>query len=293
MKIIDKPIEFKIRKESQRKNVRWDVIERDYALSYVLLGISKEPTLSKSLVFKGGTALKKCYFGDYRFSEDLDFSSMGAPTGMPLEMALENAILISEQHLKAQGQFEIKLKRKYNQRPHPRGQEAFDVRIKFPGHSQDLCGIKLEITHDEPVILPPESRPVIHEYDEVFATSIACYHIEEIIAEKLRAILQTHEKLTHSETGRTRPRDYYDLWFLLRTYGESLDKIRLKEVLHKKCKHRGVSYSSIDDFYTELLVDRTSKSWKASLHLQIHDLPECQHVLDETKPLIHNLLWVD
>jgi hypothetical protein len=25
-------------------------------------------------VFKGGTALKRCYFGDYRFSEDLDFS---------------------------------------------------------------------------------------------------------------------------------------------------------------------------------------------------------------------------
>ncbi len=27
-----------------------------------------------ALVFKGGTALKRCYFGDYRFSEDLDFT---------------------------------------------------------------------------------------------------------------------------------------------------------------------------------------------------------------------------
>ena len=26
------------------------------------------------LAFKGGTALKRCYFGDYRFSEDLDFT---------------------------------------------------------------------------------------------------------------------------------------------------------------------------------------------------------------------------
>ena len=30
--------------------------------------------MRERLVFKGGTALKRCYFGDYRFSEDLDFS---------------------------------------------------------------------------------------------------------------------------------------------------------------------------------------------------------------------------
>lgn len=31
-------------------------------------------SLRETLVFKGGTALRKCDFGDYRFSEDLDFS---------------------------------------------------------------------------------------------------------------------------------------------------------------------------------------------------------------------------
>ena len=30
--------------------------------------------MRERLVFKGGTALKRCYFGDYRFSEDLDFT---------------------------------------------------------------------------------------------------------------------------------------------------------------------------------------------------------------------------
>jgi len=30
--------------------------------------------LRDRLFFKGGTALKKCYFPDYRFSEDLDFT---------------------------------------------------------------------------------------------------------------------------------------------------------------------------------------------------------------------------
>jgi len=42
-------------------------IEKDYVLSWLLLGISKNPILSDNLVFKGGTVLKKVYFRDYRF----------------------------------------------------------------------------------------------------------------------------------------------------------------------------------------------------------------------------------
>jgi len=49
------------------------VLERDYCLSWFLVGLSRSP-LRDRLAFKGGTALKKCYFGDYRFSEDLDFT---------------------------------------------------------------------------------------------------------------------------------------------------------------------------------------------------------------------------
>jgi uncharacterized protein len=33
--------------------------------------------LRARLAFKGGTALKRCYFCDYRFSENLDFTLTG------------------------------------------------------------------------------------------------------------------------------------------------------------------------------------------------------------------------
>jgi len=49
-------------------------IEKDYMLSWILQGISQHPSLSKIIIFKGGTVLKKVYFEDYRFSEDLDFT---------------------------------------------------------------------------------------------------------------------------------------------------------------------------------------------------------------------------
>ena len=49
------------------------VLERDYCLAWFLVALSRTP-LRERLAFKGGTAIKRCYIGDYRFSEDLDFT---------------------------------------------------------------------------------------------------------------------------------------------------------------------------------------------------------------------------
>src|SRR5689334_16062944 len=50
------------------------VVEKDYALGWLLAAIYQHPLIKDSWVFKGGTCLKKCYFETYRFSEDLDFT---------------------------------------------------------------------------------------------------------------------------------------------------------------------------------------------------------------------------
>jgi predicted nucleotidyltransferase component of viral defense system len=54
--------------------VRDQQIEKAYVLSWILQGIAKHVQISQELVFKGGAVLKKIYFEDYRFSEDLDFT---------------------------------------------------------------------------------------------------------------------------------------------------------------------------------------------------------------------------
>jgi len=53
--------------------IREDVLERDYCLAWLLSALS-ESELKPVLAFKGGTALKRCYYAEYRFSEDLDFT---------------------------------------------------------------------------------------------------------------------------------------------------------------------------------------------------------------------------
>src|SRR5882762_6108903 len=49
-------------------------IERDYCLAWLLCSMASHPVLSEALAFKGGTALRRVHFGEYRFSEDLDFT---------------------------------------------------------------------------------------------------------------------------------------------------------------------------------------------------------------------------
>ena len=63
-----------IQKIAGKAHVRDTQIEKDYILSWILAGVSADETLFAALAFKGGTVLKKFYFEDYRFSEDLDFT---------------------------------------------------------------------------------------------------------------------------------------------------------------------------------------------------------------------------
>jgi len=286
-----KPLRIKIHDEANLKKVPMHVIEKDYALSYILAGMAKQPELSHSLIFKGGTALKKIFFGDYRFSEDLDFSVINAPKDRQLEDALNNALTISKELLNEYGSFDIQLKRNPEKAPHPKGQDAFNVMVKFPWQSTSLCRIKVEITHDEPVILSPEYKPILHGYEEQIDCAVACYHIEEIVAEKLRALLQTHQKLVARGWNRPRARDYYDLWCILENYSEAADTNRLIEVLDKKCKHRDVSYQNIDDFFTAELVKEANQHWQATLGVLVRELPECGSVLEKTKLFIANLVF--
>ncbi|MEK6936408.1 MAG: nucleotidyl transferase AbiEii/AbiGii toxin family protein [Nanoarchaeota archaeon] len=54
--------------------VRRDLIEKDILLQMLLSELVKNKDFKDNYVFKGGTCLTKCYFGYYRFSEDMDFT---------------------------------------------------------------------------------------------------------------------------------------------------------------------------------------------------------------------------
>lgn len=287
-----KLLRLRIQDEAAVKKAPLHVIEKDYALSYILAGIFMQPELSNSLIFKGGTALKKIFFGDYRFSEDLDFSTINAPKNADLENLLYTAINSSKELLSNYGNFEIQIKRNPERAPHPKGQDAFNIFVKFPWQPSPLCRVKVEITHDEPVLLSPEYKQILHGYNENIDCHVASYHMEEVFAEKLRALLQTHQKLVARGWNKPRARDYYDLWCILKNYSSTLNHPRLIEMLSRKCSHRNVTYQDINDFFTPELVTEANKHWLATLGVLVRELPDCPIVLEETKLLILKTLQI-
>ena len=285
-----RPLRHRIRDAAHRQEIPQQVIEKDYVLSYILAGISTHPAIKDVFVFKGGTALRKLFFGDYRFSEDLDFSASNSPKGKQLESALREAVDKASRLILAHGPFTVELERYLEREPHPHGQEAFTIRVQFPWHPSPLCRLKVEITHDEPVLVEPEKRRLIHGYEEDLPCDICCYRLEEIIAEKLRALLQTHQKLVIRGWNRPRTRDYYDLWRILDEFGDGLDCEQIGTLLERKSAHRGVSFRSLNDFFSDELVSEAHRHWDTNLGPFVTKLPECQEVLNRLRMLLRELL---
>ena len=282
-----KTLRVRIHDAARRYGVPQNTIERDYAISYLLLGVASQPALKSTLVFKGGTALRKLFFVDYRFSEDLDFSTQNAPMGDALEQAFRATVDEALRRLRGYGPFSVEFERYVEREPHPHGQEAFTIRLQFPWHPRPLCRLRAEITHDEPVLMRPDKRRLIHGYEEEdLQAEVYAYRLEEIVAEKLRTLLQTRQKLLSRGWARPHARDYYDLWRILDTFGASLDGEQLVPLLRAKCQHRGVSFSGLDDFFSEDLVAYASDHWDASLRPFVAQLPGCHDVLDQLRLLL-------
>lgn len=207
---------------SRKDGIGWGIVEKDYFLTLLLDGISHEPLLKESLVFKGGTALRKIYFKNYRYSEDLDFTLKKALPGRELRSALDSAM----EYLRREYNAEFRM-RDFDSKPH-----FTDARIQFAGLNGGRNTIAVDFTADEAIVDEVGERPIINPYYEK-KFSIKVYSLEEIAAEKLRSLLQ-----------RTRVRDYYDVWFLLTQKKKRLDtkktrKIFLGKMAYKKLVFKG------------------------------------------------------
>jgi uncharacterized protein len=285
-----KTLQRRIQQTAKDGNVNQLVVERDYIQGYVLLGIARQAELRATLVFKGGTALKKVYFGSYRFSEDLDFSAVDAPKGAELEQAVQAAVNAAQIAARTLAPIAMSVERHEERDPHPGGQEAFIVRVQFPWQRQPIVPVKIEITHDEPVLLPAPAKLILHGYEEALDVSIRTYGLEEIAAEKLRSTRQTQARMASRGWARSRGRDYYDLWHLVRLEPERVDWAGVSEILPPKCAHRGVTISSVADVFEPALIADVRATWERTLGPFVPELPNVDNVLAETRERLDGLL---
>lgn len=288
-----KPLRARLEEARKRLHLPWDAIERDYLLSWILAGISRVGILRETLVFKGGTALRKCHFGDYRFSEDLDFSGLaGVPTGDAMEQAVREACKAAVKLLDEYAPVEIVCGRHTENDPHPGGQEAFTIRARFSWQREPRTRVMIETTLDEKVLKPAPKRKVLHEYGEPLDAEVRVYALEEIVAEKLRAILQHAAKLEERGWSRSRARDYYDLWRMMGACRNRMDLSGFADFLREKCAIRKVAFAGPDDFFQDRMLAYVEKTWEQWLGPLVPALPAFTTVIGELRPQIAALVPV-
>jgi len=271
---------------ANEKNVQKTTIDKDWVLGHFLNAMYSFPVVRKLFVFKGGTCLHKCYVSDYRFSEDLDFTLLNPD--FSVDRAFINQIIKkAQENSSAKFYLERIENQKYKDIP-----QGYKVEIKFWGadHSPNQrplpssrwqTNIHLDISFSEKLVLEPVEREMMHPYSDIdlISNTIICYHINEIVAEKIRALKQ-----------RNRPRDIYDVWHLSKQInGEILQEI--KALLLEKSAQKGLEISGTSDFVNEEKRHKNGKEWEKSLfhQLPVSKRPAFDSIYDELNLFILDL----
>jgi predicted nucleotidyltransferase component of viral defense system len=245
--------------------LRDDVIEKDYALGWLLAGIAAEPALNDKWIFKGGTALRKCYFETYRLSEDLDFSLTADGPDDPAELVpifqRVSAWLMDRCGLEVAVDANS-FKRRKNRRGNPTTEGK--VAYRGPRQPPNAPKIKLDLTRDEVLAAPPVPRPIAHPYSDAPdpPIEVACYSIEELMAEKMRALAE-----------RCRPRDLYDVVSLHRHPDLADRPEAVATLLSMKCDHAGISVPTLDTIQASPFAQEVKTEWGNMLAHQLPHLP--------------------
>jgi predicted nucleotidyltransferase component of viral defense system len=271
------------------QKVRTTTIDKDWVLGHFIDAIYTIPKCLNNLIFKGGTCLKKCRFPDYRFSEDLDFTVTNENFVFDMKMLKKIVELVTERtemllHIQSLENLQFN-----NQTT------GHCAKIKFWGadHSKNQqptepnrwqTSIKIEIILYEKMIFAPENANIIHNYSDKLtenAQNIPIYSISEVLAEKIRALIQR---------SYTAPRDYFDIWYLSK-HIENIDWQQVVKGFYKKIEYKNLQFSGIERLINENNDKILKSAWKNSLEHQIENgkLPDYEKVKDDLRILLEKI----
>ncbi len=262
--------------ENGARRIPESVIERDYCISWFLFGLSQSP-LRELLIFKGGTALRRCHFADYRFSEDLDFTLEQV---RPLEEILAelNGIFewIEEESGISFGLGKVEDAHQYSY--------TFYLTYQGPIPNKEN-NVKVDVTFKETLLHPTKDMSIIKTYDEyndfLEDATIRVYALEEVIIEKICALLTPF---------RNEPRDLYDLYYL--TEDEGIEIGFLVDDIEAKLKYKDRSLDQFKDQFDKKET-RLEKLWKSRLEAQMSSLPEYEAVYRAVKRTLRQAKIID
>jgi predicted nucleotidyltransferase component of viral defense system len=249
-------------KESKR--IPETVIEKDYCLTWFLIGLANS-SLKDKLVFKGGTCLRRCYFKDYRFSEDLDFTLIHKISLSELLSVIKKEIapFITK---KTGITFDVNKIEEDSQNTH---QFYLNYVGPLPSTSNPKT-VKVDITFKETLVTSPIKKTILKSYNEYSdfeeEYEILAYTVDEIVTEKICALI---------DPKRSEPRDLYDIWHLFNE--QSLNDDFLPSYVIKKLESKGEIFDERRNNLTGK-ESKIKKTWEQRLSHQVANLPEFEGV---------------
>lgn len=248
-------------KEQGGRRIPENVLERDYCIAWFLIGLSRSPLRNK-ILFKGGTALRRCHFSEYRFSEDLDFTLLQPISFEALKQELEPIYL----EIKRASNITFRFSRN-DATTH---QNCYTFYLTYEGPlpvTSTPKEIKVDITIKEKIFYAPEELAVLKSCDEFTdlpeGEKIMVYSLCEIASEKTVALL---------DRARTEPRDLYDLWYLT-DHSSSVDLQDCLEAINAKLTHRGKKLEEVREEFNKK-EGRLKRTWESRLSPQMASLLE-------------------
>ncbi len=272
--ILDRAAEWQLRPE---------VVEKDYVLGWLLVALGRHAETGQHWIFKGGTCLKKCYFETYRFSEDLDFT-LAEPSRYAEAELLSNLKEVTADASDLSGIAFPEEAITVRERKDKLGRMTFQGRIGYRGPLSypGLPRVLLDLTHHEPVLDPVGRQPIYHPYpDDLPAdASAAAYSLDELFAEKTRALFE-----------RSRPRDLYDVVYILENRADMLNLDHARELFDGKCREKNLTTPTAAQLLTIVQTEAELRSeWANMLAHQLPQLPPLDPILTRLPELLR---WID
>lgn len=244
-----------------RQNKLDKVIEKDYVISWILIGLARSK-LKEFLAFKGGTAIKKAYFPDYRYSEDIDFTLLGKSDEKVLIDGFRPVLSDIEKY---QGLvFDLKEERI------ERHIVSITFYVDFVGPLQARLGsrsIKVDFTLFEKLVFPTEEKIIKAPYSDCknLKRKLKTYSLEEVLTEKLCALI-----------GRTEPRDLYDAYYLFNL--GSLNYRLVAEGFISKAESKEIESRKMSSILRKKEA-KIARLWEIRLTHQVDKLPHLEEVI--------------
>lgn len=286
-----------IRRLSEEYRVLKQQIDKDWVLSYLLRAIVIQPDLQDIIVFKGGTCLRKCYFPDYRFSEDLDFTIRDTSfvfdenivkqiidftTEMSFDEGFNRGILFRLKEIQPTKSEDVE--QGFKIYLHYWGADHRKNDMPSPKQSNWHHTIKLDINHTEEIIYPTVQKPINHNFsdnDKFESAVVNCYSLEEVLSEKMRSLIQRKY---------TSPRDCYDIWYLKNNCSD-LNWKDIKAAFFRKLESKNIIFESATQLMNPRKENILKRHWNTQLANQFptNQLPDYNIVISELKLFLNEL----